>query len=125
MPQDARNAALSTLIILQIVMLLSLYFKVPPHPPTVIPLGGMAPMIAASLSAAVGALLLGAQGSGGKALTLAACLLAAISYGPQKYFDPAFALVWPAVVSAQIAIVALIAPMLAQILGAKTRRAQA
>lgn len=102
------TTALGTLIILQLTMLLALFFKVPPHPPEIIPLGGMAPVIGASLSAAFGALLFQGQGRTGKGLIVLACALAAISYGPQKFFDPAFALVWPAVVTAQIAIFALL-----------------
>ena len=109
MPNPAQLTALGTLIILQLTMLFALFFKIPPHPPEVIPFGGMAPVISVSLSAALGALLFRGQGTVGKALIVLACALAAISYGPQKYFDPAFNLVWPAVVTAQLAIVTLLA----------------
>ncbi|MBY8977531.1 hypothetical protein KHP62_17085 [Rhodobacteraceae bacterium NNCM2] len=105
-----RTAALGTLIILQLVMFAALLFKLPPHPPEVIPVGGMAPTLAASFSAAFAALVMRGEGTGGKSMIVIACLLAAISYGPQKYFDPAFPLVWPAVITAQLAIAALLMP---------------
>ena len=102
------NASLATLIVLQLTMLFALFFKTPPHPPEFIPLGGMAPVIAASLSAAVAGMIFKGEGITGKLLVLVACLLAALSYGPQKYADPVFAQVWPAVITAQIAISALL-----------------
>ena len=71
-------------------------------------MGSSDSMIAASLSAAVAGLIFKGEGISGKLLVLAACLLAALSYGPQKYVDPAFAQVWPAVAAAQIAMIALI-----------------
>lgn len=109
-PQErTRTTALGTLIVLQLTMLFALFFKLPPHPPEVIPLGGMAPFLGASLSAACAALVFGGRGTAGTVFILLACALAAVSYGPQKYLDPAIGLVWPAVVTAQIAIVALIA----------------
>ena len=111
MTRSPTNAALAALLILQGTMLLSLFFKVPPHPPEMIPLGGMAPMIAAALSAATGALLTERNSVTHKILIVLACLLAALSFGPQKYFDPAFAQVWPAVLSGQIAILALLLPL--------------
>ena len=41
-----------------------------------------------------------------------AALLAAVSYGPQKWFDPAFGGIWPAVIVAQAAIVVLVVTVL-------------
>ncbi|MCK0126625.1 hypothetical protein MWU76_19700 [Gelidibacter sp. F2691] len=114
MHTESHTAALGALIILQLTMLMALLFKIPPHPPEVIPFGGMAPVIGASLCAAFAALVFRGEGRSGKALVICACLLAAISYGPQKYFDPAFNLVWPAVITAQIAIIALIVPIVRQ-----------
>jgi hypothetical protein len=46
---------------------------------------------------------------GGRVLSVLAALMAAASFGPQKYFVPEFPLIWPAVIGAQIAIVAIIA----------------
>ena len=102
------NASLATLIVLQMTMLFALFFKVPPHPPEFIPLGGMAPVIATSLSAAVAGMIFRGEGVTGKLLILVACIFAGLSYGPQKYADPVFAQVWPAVITAQIAIAALL-----------------
>lgn len=102
------TSALGALIVLQLVMLFALFFKIPPHPPETIPFGGMAPVIGASLCAALAALVYQGRGAFGVLWVITACLLAAISYGPQKYFDPAFSLVWPAVLTAQIAIGTLV-----------------
>lgn len=97
-------AALSTLIILQLVMLSALYAGIAPHPPVATPLFGIAPFIAASVSAAFAAILLGPlQGAAGRILSAVAVVFALVSFGPQKYFDAQFALIWPAVLSGQIA----------------------
>lgn len=104
-----QTAALGTLIILQGVMLAALFTKTAPHPPEVIPLGGMGPFLGAAMSAAMAAVVVGPGSRAGHLLSLAACLLALVSFGPQKFFDPAFALVWPAVITAQIAVVSLAA----------------
>lgn len=111
MHSQTRTAALGALIILQSVMLAALLFKLPPHPPEVIPIGGMAPTLGASLCAAFAAIVMKGDSATEKLLVIFACLFAAISYGPQKYFDPAIVLVWPAVVTAQIAIIALLASL--------------
>jgi len=100
----ATSAALATLIVLQSVMLAALYFKMPPHPPASTPVFGMAPFLAAALSCAGSALILGPLASGwSRALSALAAILALVSFGPQKYFDPQFALIWPAVISGQLA----------------------
>ena len=96
------QAALACLILLQTVMLASLYAGVAPHPPAATPLFGIGPFLGASLSAAVAALILGASGTGRWLAGLAA-LAALVSFGPQKYFDPQFPLIWPAVLSGQVA----------------------
>ena len=103
-------AALSTLIVLQLVMLSALYAGIPPHPPVSTPLFGMAPFIAASVSAAFSAILLGPlSGSAGRILSTIAVVFALVSFGPQKYFDAQFALIWPAVLSGQIAALTVLA----------------
>ncbi len=97
-------AALSALIILQLVMLSALYASIAPHPPVATPLFGMAPFIAASVSAALAAILLGpVTSTTGRILGGIAVVLALVSFGPQKYFDAQFALIWPAVMCGQIA----------------------
>lgn len=101
-------AALSVLIILQLVMLGALYAQVPPHPPATIPLFAIAPFLAVALATAVAALIVGpVAGRTGRALSLLAALMAMLSFGPQKYLDPQFPLIWPAVLAAQVAVIAV------------------
>ena len=59
LPDRAAIAALATLILLQVVMLIALYAGVRPHPPEAIPLFGIAPYIGASVSVALSAIILG------------------------------------------------------------------
>jgi hypothetical protein len=102
-------AALASLIILQAVMLASLYAGVAPHPPAATPLFGIGPFLGLSLSVAAVALILGAgSGRAARWLGLIAALLALVSFGPQKYFDPQFALIWPAIAGGQMACLALV-----------------
>lgn len=111
MHQQSRTstAALSVLIILQAVMLSALYAGVPPHPPAATPLFGIAPFLGASLGAAVAALVLGVNTSrAGNTLSLIATAMALVSFGPQKYFDAQFGLIWPAVIAGQLASLALV-----------------
>lgn len=99
-----QHAALACLILLQTVMLASLYASVAPHPPAATPLFGIGPFLGASLSAAVAALILGpSQTVAGRMLAGLAALAALVSFGPQKYLDPQFGLIWPAVLSGQVA----------------------
>ena len=102
------TAALSVLIILQLVMLGALYAQVPPHPPATIPLFAIAPFLAVALATAAAALIVGpVAGQTGRALSLLAALMAMLSFGPQKYLDPQFPLIWPAVLAAQVAVIAV------------------
>ncbi|WP_420408882.1 hypothetical protein [Hoeflea sp.] len=104
------SAALASLIILQSVMLSALYAGVPPHPPEAIPLFGIAPFLGVALSVATAALIIGPGASRtGRWLGCLAALMALLSFGPQKYLDPQFALIWPAVLGGQIASLILIA----------------
>ena len=107
--ERAATAALSVLIVLQLVMLSALYAGVAPHPPLATPLFGMAPFIGASVSAALAAVICGPTSRpAGRMLAGLAVALALVSFGPQKYLDPQIALIWPAVVTGQIAALALI-----------------
>lgn len=107
------SAALSVLIILQLVMLGALYARVPPHPPATIPLFAIAPFLAVALATAAAALIVGpVAGRMGRALSLLAALMALLSFGPQKYLDPQFPLIWPAVLAAQVAVIAVFAGVL-------------
>ena len=101
-------AALTTLIVLHSVMLTALFAGVQPHPPAQIPLFGMAPFLGATLSAASAAIILGSVDTrSGRAFTLLALVLSLVSFGPHKLVDPAFPLIWPAVVAAWVAVLAL------------------
>ncbi|MEQ8449269.1 MAG: hypothetical protein RIB97_06235 [Nitratireductor sp.] len=113
------RAALAVLIVLQAVMLWALFTRTPPHPPAEIVPFGMAPFLAVAISAALTALLLDdEQSRAGSAFALLATLLALVSFGPQKWFDPAIAKIWPAVIAAEIAV-AVIAVRLGKALSGK------
>ena len=81
---QAANAALSALIVLQVIMLGSLYAQVAPHPPAATPIFAIAPFLAAALAAAVSAIVLGCQGWAGRSLSIFAALAAAVSFGPAE-----------------------------------------
>ncbi len=84
-PERPRQAALACLVLLQAVMLASLYAGVAPHPPATTPLFGIGPFLAASLSAATAALIVGPSQTGiGRGLAAIAALAALVSFGPQK-----------------------------------------
>lgn len=102
------SAALVTLIVLQMIMLSALYAGIRPHPPVATPLFGMAPFIGASISIAVSALIVQPLASAaGRSLSVLAGVVALVSFGPQKYLDAQFGLIWPAVVLGQIAAVVI------------------
>jgi hypothetical protein len=111
MTQNDRQAlaAITTLILLQGIMLSALYAGIRPHPPVATPLFGIAPFLGASVSIAVSAMILQPLAStAGRGLSLAAAAMALVSFGPQTYFDAQFGLIWPAVVLGQLAAVVLI-----------------
>ena len=111
-------AALSTLIVLQIIMLSALYAGIPPHPPVSTPLFGIAPFIGASVSIALAAIVMGPlSGSTGRVLSGLAVVLALVSFGPQKYFDAQFALIWPAVITGQVAAIVVLVQIAANSFG--------
>ena len=108
-PNNSNAAAcLAVLIVLQVVMLGALYAQIPPHPPATIPFFGIAPFLGASLAAAAAALILGPLKSrAGRMVSLATALLGLITFGPQKYFDEQFFLIWPAFLTGQFAVIVL------------------
>lgn len=114
-------AALATLITLQIIMLSALYAGIKPHPPVATPLFGIAPFLGASISIALAAMILRPlTSSAARMLSFLAALMALISFGPQKYFDAQFGLIWPAVILGQIAAVVIFV----RVLGAARQRLQ-
>lgn len=108
LPDRHASAALVTLITLQVIMLSALYAGIRPHPPVATPLFGLAPFLGASVSVALSALVVQPLTSAtGRTLSVLAGVMALVSFGPQKYFDAQFTLIWPAVVLGQIASVVI------------------
>ncbi len=107
------GAACTMLIAVQGLMLASLYFGIEPHPPRTIPLFAMPPFLAVSIGTALCAMRLAGTRAGDilAALTAAFALL---SFGPQKYFDPAFPEIWIAVIASQISILAILYALVTQ-----------
>lgn len=106
MTQSDRHAqaALTTLILLQVIMLSALYAGIRPHPPVATPMFGIAPFLGASVSIALAAMIVRPlETIAGRGLSILAALMALVSFGPQKYFDLQFGLIWPAVVLGQLA----------------------
>lgn len=98
------TAALATLILLQVIMLSALYAGIRPHPPEVTPMFGIAPFIGAAISIAMTAIILGPLTSAsGRVMSVLAAVSALLSFGPQKYMDAQFGLIWPAVILGQVA----------------------
>ncbi|MEM8645539.1 MAG: hypothetical protein AAGF86_04265 [Pseudomonadota bacterium] len=102
-PHDALGAAVVVLMVLTSVMLLALFTRTPPHPPLEVTPFALAPFLGASLALGAAALWQ-VQARSGLWLSLAFAATALVSYGPQKYLDPAFTRIWPAVILAQAAI---------------------
>ncbi|RFP89835.1 hypothetical protein DZK27_05070 [Rhodobacteraceae bacterium 63075] len=103
-------AALTTLIVLQVIMLSALYAGIRPHPPVATPLFGIAPYLGASVAIALwAAIVQPLTNRVGRALSLLAALMALVSFGPQKYFDAQFHLIWPAVLLGQASALVIIA----------------
>lgn len=108
-PDRYATAALATLILLQVVMLTALYAGIRPHPPSAIPLFGIAPFVGASVSVALSAIILGPlANTTGRTLSVMAALTALVSFGPQKYLDSQIGLIWPAVILGQVAALVLV-----------------
>ncbi len=101
-------AALSSLVLLQLIMLSALYAGVSPHPPAATALFGIAPFLGASMAAALSAIIVQPlEARPGRVLSLLAALMALVSFGPHKYFDAQFGLIWPAVIFSQIAVLVI------------------
>ena len=124
MKSDIRNirAALSVLVGLQVIMLFALFTDTSPHPLLTTPLFAMAPFLGASISIAAAALMLTATPvrlgtRSGMAMSLLAALLALVSFGPQKWLDPAIPAIWPAVLCGQVSAVLILWFTLRSLLG--------
>lgn len=109
-PDQLCRAALAVLIVLQFVMLAALFTKTPPHPPIAVAPFALGPFLGGSLSIAIASFFLGSAATGGgRAAALIAGILALVSFGPQKWIDPAIAQIWPAVLLGEIAVLLLAA----------------
>ena len=107
---DLASAAIVVLLVLTGVMLLALFSRTAPHPPLEVPPFALGPFLGASLSIGAAAFYLLRQGvRHGSTLAVLFALTALVSFGPQKYFDPEFSLIWPAVITAQFAVIAILA----------------
>jgi hypothetical protein len=106
--QQNCRASLAVLLVLQAVMLAALFTQTEPHPPVAIPLFALGPFLGASLATVIAAFFLGAtETRSGRFVSMIAAVLGLISFGPQKWFDPAFNEIWPAVLLGQLAVVAI------------------
>ena len=107
------QAALIALVTVQFVMLLALLTETPPHPPLEIPPFAMGPFLGAALAIALAAIVTGPTATlFGKILSVIAAVFALVSFGPQKFFDSQFPLIWPAVLTAQSFVVVLVIALL-------------
>lgn len=103
------TAAIVVLLALTGVMLLALFSRTVPHPPLEVPPFALGPFLGASLAIGAAAFHLLGQGARyGGTLAVLFALTALVSFGPQKYFDPAFSRIWPAVITAQIAVIVIL-----------------
>ena len=114
------HAPLAILAVLHGVMLASLYSGVPPHPPVATPLFAICPFIGAVL-ALIAAAVFVRDPRVQLGVTATIVVLSLISFGPQKYLDPAFPMIWPAVLTGQLATVALGAALVLELLGKPER----
>ena len=104
------TAAILVLLTLTGVMLLALFSRTVPHPPLEVPPFALGPFLGASLAIGAAAFHLLRQGVRyGGTLAVLFALTVLLSFGPQKYFDPAFSRIWPAVITAQIAVIVIVA----------------
>ena len=104
------TAAIVVLLTLTGVMLAALFSRTAPHPPLQVAPFALSPFLGASLAIGAAAFHLLRQGVRfGGTLAVLFALTAVVSFGPQKYFDPEFSRIWPAVITAQIAVVAIFA----------------
>jgi len=119
---SVRAASLWATFVVQAVMALALFSGTPPHPPQAVPLFAMGPFLAASLAVTAAALRLADQpGRSGAVLAVLAALMSLVSFGPQKWADPALAAIWPAVLVGQAAALLLLLSAGRQLLAARRR----
>ncbi len=104
------SAAIVVLLVLTGVMMLALVSRTAPHPPLEVPPFALGPFLGASLAIGAAAFHLIRQGARyGSTLAVLFALTALVSFGPQKYLDPVFSRIWPAVITAQFAVIVIVA----------------
>ena len=102
-------AAIFALLVLTGAMLLAMFTRSEPHPPLEVEPFSLGPFLAASLAIGTAAYGLVVRGTRfAMAIALLFMLTALASYGPQKYVDPAFPKIWPAVIVAQVAMAVIL-----------------
>ena len=102
-------AAVAALLVLTGAMLLAMFTRTEPHPPLEVEPFALGPFLAASLAIGAAAYGLAVRGMRfAMVMALLFALTALASYGPQKYVDPAFPKIWPAVIVAQAAIAVIL-----------------
>ncbi len=117
-----RAAGLWATLVVQAVMALALFSGTPPHPPQATPLFAMGPFLAASLAVTAAALSsLREAGRLAAGLAILAALLSLVSFGPQKWFDPALAAIWPAVLVGQAAAFLVLASVAREVHSGRRR----
>jgi len=104
-PRSIRTQGLTALFMLHVVMMLAFFFQIPPHPPIETPGFGMGPFLGAITTLIVLALMAG-ETRWGNVLAVLVAVLACVSFGPQKWINPATHLIWPMLVVAQGAVLA-------------------
>ncbi|WP_419910175.1 hypothetical protein [Hoeflea sp.] len=107
-PATNADAALGILAVLQTTMLGALFTETVPHPPLNVAPFALGPFLGSSIAIAIAAIMLGSdRGRAGRILSALAALLALISFGPQKWIDPAIGQIWPAVLLGEIAVIVI------------------
>lgn len=109
------SASLTGLIILQLVMLTAMFTQTAPHPPLTTPLFAMGPFLGLAIALALCSILMASeQSKAGQVLAIMATVAALFSFGPQKWFDPLFHQIWPAVIGAQFCAAVIVARVIVQ-----------
>ncbi|MCY4592501.1 MAG: hypothetical protein OXE86_18495 [Alphaproteobacteria bacterium] len=102
-------AAIAALLVLTGIMLLAMFTRTEPHPPLEVAPFALGPFLAASLATGAAAYGLAVRGMRfAMATAVLFVLTALVSYGPQKYVDPAFPRIWPAVIVAQLCMAVIL-----------------
>ena len=104
------TAAILVLLTITTVMLVAMFSRTAPHPPLDVPPFALGPFLGASLAIGAAAFHLVRQGARyGSTLALLFALMALVPFGPHTYFEPVFSRVWPAAITAQFAVIVIVA----------------